>query len=712
MSETSNDCEACAAMERAGAPRELARAAHQADTVRATPLPEADDEEMAERLCEAAALDAAEGMTTDGGADFDLQAGGPPAAIEQPDAHAQALPVPNGRPAIVDLVLARLRSPRARAVIETRDAIGRGRYGTRLQAFNGRDVERDLTDEAADAVNYAMQGIEEAPDEGARARWERRFAMAVALLEEAVCDEQSDRSGARILALAGEHDVITADELPRVLASIEEARNGPVSGPWCENCGDAFDGPERDCPQPAPGEPLKQCGRGGHMFRLERPPVVVLTPGSTWTGPDGTVYDVVRPEEVGERARWWLGHLAIDAPGWLPDGLSDLHDDPLYDPLDTTCTAALVVSRDIKPDNVTGEVRIDGEQAGKPTKPWPTVRGLEADRDQWRRLAGERADAIAGLEGEVERLRAQVSGLELDVSAMEARGDSHVETSARLETERNAWRADYAGLAEAIEAHLPYIESDGHGAQVARIANAGAVIDATARDRDEHRRQLEHLRARLHDVIGYPSITDAELVAAIAGFHAQLGIVTDRSQEIADKLAGGQPTAGPVENLARIASSNARDRDRAREIAAALGANLPPPDALGDDVGDALLRISCGVADLQRDHDKAVNSRDHWRAKAKRLSEGARRGVVGSGGTEDRRAHGDHGTWSSSAGGGTKRKRGKIVEVVAPGKFAKTRSARGDRYYGTRKHAWYVVDVDGEIYYPRAAGLRRAKGKR
>lgn len=41
---------------------------------------------------------------------------------------------------------------------------------------------------------------------------------------------------------------------------------------WCENCGDAFSAPERDCPNPSPGEPLVDCGRGGHMFRLTSPP--------------------------------------------------------------------------------------------------------------------------------------------------------------------------------------------------------------------------------------------------------------------------------------------------------------------------------------------------------------------------------------------------------------------------------------------------------
>ncbi len=37
-------------------------------------------------------------------------------------------------------------------------------------------------------------------------------------------------------------------------------------GPWCSRCGDAFEGPERPCPNPASGRPYVDCGRGGHMF--------------------------------------------------------------------------------------------------------------------------------------------------------------------------------------------------------------------------------------------------------------------------------------------------------------------------------------------------------------------------------------------------------------------------------------------------------------
>lgn len=35
----------------------------------------------------------------------------------------------------------------------------------------------------------------------------------------------------------------------------DEDRRPILLGPWCDRCGDAFDGPERDCPRPAPGRP-------------------------------------------------------------------------------------------------------------------------------------------------------------------------------------------------------------------------------------------------------------------------------------------------------------------------------------------------------------------------------------------------------------------------------------------------------------------------
>lgn len=58
----------------------------------------------------------------------------------------------------------------------------------------------------------------------------------------------------------------------------DEDRRPILVGPWCERCGDAFDAPERPCPRPAPGRPYYECGRGGHMFRLE------VEPSPGWWG--------------------------------------------------------------------------------------------------------------------------------------------------------------------------------------------------------------------------------------------------------------------------------------------------------------------------------------------------------------------------------------------------------------------------------------------
>ncbi len=46
-----------------------------------------------------------------------------------------------------------------------RDALGRQRYGTPLQAFNGRDALQDAYEEALDLAVYLRQAIEERKDQ-------------------------------------------------------------------------------------------------------------------------------------------------------------------------------------------------------------------------------------------------------------------------------------------------------------------------------------------------------------------------------------------------------------------------------------------------------------------------------------------------------------------------------------------------------------------
>lgn len=69
-----------------------------------------------------------------------------PATTEQP------APRPNGLPAVWDLVVADMQA---------RDALGRERYGTRLQPHNGRDALVDAYQEALDAAVYLRTAIYE-----------------------------------------------------------------------------------------------------------------------------------------------------------------------------------------------------------------------------------------------------------------------------------------------------------------------------------------------------------------------------------------------------------------------------------------------------------------------------------------------------------------------------------------------------------------------
>jgi hypothetical protein len=70
-----------------------------------------------------------------------------------PDMHVdQPPPVINSGVAVQSLV---------RADLEVREQLGVQRYGTPLQAFNGRDALRDAYEEALDLACYLRQAIQE-----------------------------------------------------------------------------------------------------------------------------------------------------------------------------------------------------------------------------------------------------------------------------------------------------------------------------------------------------------------------------------------------------------------------------------------------------------------------------------------------------------------------------------------------------------------------
>jgi len=84
----------------------------------------------------------------------------------------QPLPVPNGSQDIQSMVI---------ADIAARREVGIARYGTTLQAGNGRDALRDAYEEALDLSVYLRQVIEErdmARRAGEAARLCRRSAMS------------------------------------------------------------------------------------------------------------------------------------------------------------------------------------------------------------------------------------------------------------------------------------------------------------------------------------------------------------------------------------------------------------------------------------------------------------------------------------------------------------------------------------------------------
>lgn len=73
----------------------------------------------------------------------------------------QPPPTKNDGPAIWDLIIERMRR---------RDAIGRERYKTPLQAMNGRNALEDRIEEQLDALAYTVQHIEEMKNLGRELR--------------------------------------------------------------------------------------------------------------------------------------------------------------------------------------------------------------------------------------------------------------------------------------------------------------------------------------------------------------------------------------------------------------------------------------------------------------------------------------------------------------------------------------------------------------
>ena len=67
----------------------------------------------------------------------------------------QPVPIPNNKPHIADLVCVDIRYRKQEGLLK---------YGTPLQACNGRDALQDAYEEALDLCQYLKQAIEERKD--------------------------------------------------------------------------------------------------------------------------------------------------------------------------------------------------------------------------------------------------------------------------------------------------------------------------------------------------------------------------------------------------------------------------------------------------------------------------------------------------------------------------------------------------------------------
>lgn len=146
----------------------------------------------------------------------------------------QPAPTCNNNPSVHDLVImdlmASLHGGNELLCKElwSRKAIGLAEYGAPLQAFNGRDCEKDAIEEMADAICYLKQGIMEGKDYLQDIYW-RAVALAVDTINlRAINAEAQERKAALATApyynVAVEVDGIVECYKTRALSGEEAAR--------------------------------------------------------------------------------------------------------------------------------------------------------------------------------------------------------------------------------------------------------------------------------------------------------------------------------------------------------------------------------------------------------------------------------------------------------------------------------------------------------
>lgn len=125
----------------------------------------------------------------------------------------QPPPIPSDRVAIVDLVVADM--------VE-RKRVGTERYGTPLQAFNGRDPLVDAYQEALDLVMYIRQAIEERTWRRLQAGVGEVDEALVQRLAQALLDVQGDAIHRAAYPLSDFHPDMQTEMMTRARAVLTE----------------------------------------------------------------------------------------------------------------------------------------------------------------------------------------------------------------------------------------------------------------------------------------------------------------------------------------------------------------------------------------------------------------------------------------------------------------------------------------------------------
>lgn len=163
--------------------------------------------------------------------------------------------------------------------------------------------------------------------------------------------------------------------------------------------------------------------------------------GGTWTGPDGTVYDVVAASDVGDRPRWWVGDSVASDPNdkevpWEPPMPSHLHCNDvevcggaalalvLREPDDADIAALPDDMRQLFANHVRAHLAAQAKLLDD--RHDDEIKTLTESRHEWMQVAVTRATRLGEFEARIADCHATIARLQGELSQANAREASGV----------------------------------------------------------------------------------------------------------------------------------------------------------------------------------------------------------------------------------------------------------------------------------------------